>query len=290
MEDMETPDAASIASAVPPLQMGSVVQEGDLHKKLSLGCQDACFLADLGETKVGVVCDGCSTNGSRFTLNQVGAVLGARFLATALAKVLDKRDRTTEVCFGRALTVSEGRMIRFFRGIRDRMELDPTDETDFVLGTLVFSIVGFAVVGAQYWFFGMGDGCFGADGDIEVLDSGGEYLNHRVLKRKFAKKEMPHLVVYRDGVVTDRKCLWVASDGVLAILNREGGKEDFKQFLSDEFTTRRDGEGNDMTVQAFRRNLFRRYSTQFTDDIAVAVLKIQSPRLELTNGKGDTNG
>ena len=54
---------------------------------------------------------------------------------------------------------------------------------------------------------------------------------------------------------------------------------------------RRDTDGSDMTIQAFRRNLFRRYSASFSDDIAVAVLKIQPlPSEKATSAKGEEHG
>jgi hypothetical protein len=258
-------------------RIGTFVKEGLLHKTLSLGCQDACHIAQVIDqtVKVVVVCDGCSSNELGFTHNQVGAVLGAycfgNFLANNLListkeidrlkfeKTLKSAAKQTRHFFGKMLT-----------GLGLQFGSDAWDK--FVIDKLLFTILGFAIVGDQYWVFGLGDGCYGINGDIKVIDTPTTpYFGESLL----TKNELTTYVidVHKSGKTESMQHLWVASDGLNDLLSLPQGIKDFSNFLDDEFTCARNNKGEDMTIQAFRRRVLQNHSRKFSDDVAFAIVK-----------------
>ena len=254
-------------------RLGSFVQEGILHARLSLGCQDACYVVDTERVKVAVVCDGCSTSNGQKTQNQVGAILGAQHLACGLAKRL-----TDDVEFDKALHETTEVAVRFFCRLRDGMRIAPIEEYEFVLHKLIFCVMGFAVVDSRFWVFGLGDGCYGDGNGIKILDKAPEtFLGYRALRRQYRKyvnKAKPVLEVLSSGSITEAKYIWVGTDGLMKVLSRESAQRDFQKFVNDDFTCARSANGNDTTVMAFRRSFLDDRQTSFSDDIALALLKV----------------
>jgi hypothetical protein len=256
------------------LTMGSFIIEGDLHRKLSLGCQDACQMVDFGHVKVAVVCDGCSSTNRGFTQNQVGAVLGAQYIAVSLAKRLREFADVDDKRFESTLRKTVDLTYKFFRQLCRRMGLvyPSLDWKDFIYNKLMFTVLGFAVMGDKYWVFGLGDGCYGIGDEIEIIDATPTiYLNQSLLEED-TKKRLD-MVIHQKGNIGDLAHIWVASDGLSAILSNSTSKKDFQEFLFDDFVGERDQQGNDTTIQAFRRTFYRSHRARLSDDVAFAILK-----------------
>lgn len=260
------------------LRVGSFVQEGDLHARLSLGCQDACHIVDTDTVKVAVVCDGCSTNDGQKTQNQVGAILGAQHIACGLAGALRGGGVSTDNEFDRILHDTTKKTVRFFQTVRNGMRIEPLEEYEFILQKLIFCVLGFAVVGDRYWVFGLGDGCYG-DGDrIIILEKQPTtYLGYSVLRPQFRSyvkaNPRPRLAVLASGSITQARHVWVGTDGLVKVLSRENGQTSFQKFVADEFACARSAKGNDTTIMAFRRVFSDGYGNCFADDIALALAK-----------------
>ena len=100
------------------IDAGCFVQEGRLHAKLSLGCQDACHLVRRAEICVAVICDGTSSTESAFTQNQVGAVLGSHCLASRLANELASAGDLDDARFDAMLKNTEQWTLRVWQSVR----------------------------------------------------------------------------------------------------------------------------------------------------------------------------
>lgn len=256
------------------LMMGSFILEGELHRKLSLGCQDACQTVDSGNVKVAVVCDGCSTTDRGFTQNQVGAILGAQYIGTSLANRLQDSGELDDKHFEMALRKTADQAYKFFRQLCRRMGLvfPSTEWADFVYNKLMFTIIGFAAVGDKYWIFGAGDGCYGVGDAVEVLDPAETvYLNKSLLDGEDKKKS--GIETYHKGNISGSPHIWVSSDGLSSALLSPSSRNEFREFLFDDLAGERDRLGNDTTIQAFRRTFYRNHRVRLSDDIAFALLK-----------------
>ncbi|GEM_PF-4359893 len=277
------------ASVYPNLNIGSLVIEGKLHNEISLGCQDACHLVQSSDLKVAVVCDGCSTTDLGFTQNQTGAILGAYCWSNFLAKALRDSNKLDDLLFEKALRITSNRTKSFFIKLCKGLDLAfPSNEwRDFVLNKLLFTVLGFAVVRNRYWVFGLGDGCFGINNDVTPIDnSPTPYFNQLLLEKNRSQKLK--VVIHTSGEIETLKCLWVASDGLNDVLSSSTGKKDFSNFLKDEFTCGRNKKGEDTTIQAFRRTVYKHHLRRFSDDIALALVKIDTTAtLNLGNTEGE---
>ncbi len=269
---------ANLLAPYPDLRIGYFVREGELHEKLSLGCQDACHFAQITNQpiKVVVVCDGCSTNDFGFTNNQVGAVLGAYCFGDFLAKILLTYNKDLDsLKFEKALKSTAKRtgrfLVKMLNGLGLKFGSDAWDR--FVIDKLLFTILGFVIIRDQYWVFGLGDGCYGINGNIEIIDnSPTPYFGESLLKKN--ESATPTIQIHKSGKVETLQHLWIASDGLNDLLSLPQGKDDFYNFLEDEFTCKYDSKSKDMTIQAFRRRVIKHNPRRFSDDIAFAVAKV----------------
>ncbi len=271
---MTIPSYSVYAPESPNLLVGSFVMEGKLHKEVSLGCQDACHIVQSSNLKVAVVCDGCSTTDFGFTQNQVGAVLGAYCWANFLEKELRDGDNINDLQFEKALRITGSRTITFFKRFCKGLGLAflSKEWCDFILNKLLFTILGLAVVRNRYWVFGLGDGCFGIDDGITPIDNSPTLYFNQSLLEKYGSPKLK-VDIHVSGEIETLKFLWIASDGINDVLSSPVGKQDFQDFLRDEFTCGHNKKGEDTTIQAFRRSVFKRHLRHFSDDIALAVVK-----------------
>lgn len=261
------------------LRIGTFVREGSLHSTLSLGCQDACHVSEVKEEKIHVVviCDGCSSNDSGLTHNQVGAILGSYYFADSVAHLLIKSASDIEpddLKFEEILKSSTKSMRKFFGKMMIDMMIRFRSESwdKFVLDKLLFTILGFAIVRNQYWVFGFGDGCYGIDDDIIVVDAPlTPYFGESLLEKNELATLTPQ--IYKSGTIEFIRHLWVSSDGLEDVLSVPQGKKDFFEFVEDDFTCSQDSKGNDRTIQAFRRRVVSKNPKKLSDDIALAILK-----------------
>ena len=105
----------------------------------------------------------------------------------------------------------------------------------------------------------------------------------------------PHGAVYASGILNGDGDLWVASDGMCSLLTKPEGRPALRDFLKDECAAARDAEGNDLTIQAFRRKLYKQFSHTFEDDVAFALVRarrgaeLQSPTTIEGGSDGSTS-
>lgn len=267
---------------------GTAVIEGELHARLSIGCQDAPYTVNKGALMVGVVCDGCSSTEKGFTRNHVGAVLGAQFISATLAEQLRAFDGRAGSVVNQVLHNTTYRTYGLFRRLCRTMGLTPYSEDwkEFIHDKLMFTVIGFIAVREHYWVFGLGDGCYGVnDTIVEVNPPERPYMNQWLLEERNSRRQAWE--VHAEGQLSEIDALWVGSDGLMKVLSSPSATESFRTFLSDEYIGQHDSRGNDRTVQALRRTLYRRHRDSFTDDVAVALLRRKSVQTHLnTQGTG----
>ncbi len=264
------------------LYIGSFIREGSLHSELSLGLQDARYIVDRSNLKVAIICDGCSIANGGLTQNYVGATLGAQFIGSTLAAIILREENTNnQNDFDKLLRITRSKAKTCFRrlcnsmGMRLRDHDQKNEYREFVLNKLLFTVLGFVVFGNHYWIFGLGDGCYGINDKIEVLEPA-EYLNQSLWKRGEPKEQFK---VYERGSINTLKHLWISSDGLYGVLSSSRGKINFKNFLNDEYTCMRNSKGEDTTIQAFNRNIYKHHKTHLSDDVALAIVRIKDVRL-----------
>ncbi len=256
------------------LLVGSLVWEGKLHNNLSMGCQDACHTTIGHDFKVTILCDGCSMTDHVITQNQVGAILGAQYIANCIATNLEKSEGDIDdSLFNEILINTVFDTHNAFRQIGNifRLADDCSKWTRFVYNKLMFTVVGLVVYNNHYWIFGLGDGCYGIDTKVIVIPPSSNFLNQSMVEEKTSIDTQ--LGIYESGSISDIETIWIASDGMSHLLSDESGKTDFQLFLSDDLTANRNKYDEDTTIQAFRRKLLRKHPRRFSDDVAFAIVR-----------------
>jgi hypothetical protein len=183
-------------------------------------------------------------------------------------------DVVDDARFDAMLKNTEQWTLRVFGNLCDQMELTGREKKEFVFCKLMFSLIGIAVARSRYWIFGLGDGCFGVDDDVTPLDEATTFLlAHRLLPLAASENTEPTCAIYTSGILNGGGHLWVASDGMCPLLAKPEGRPVLRDFLKDECAAARDAEGNDLTIQAFRRTLYKQFSHTFEDDVAFALVR-----------------
>jgi hypothetical protein len=246
---------------------------GDSHINFPIGYQDAQFCINQNGVFVGVICDGCSLATDGYTQNQVGAILGAELIARNICKYA-KGYRRKDVNFNYILRKANKDSALFFRRLLGNLRALRLriDRKKFVEEKFLFTVIGLLIINDSYCFFGCGDGLFGINEficDVEKNFPSQKYLQP-LLNSKGAEK----FTIYKTEKIKGNDTLWVASDGLLDFLNKEGGFENFKEFLNDE-RIGRIVEDNDQTIQPFRK-LAQKYRNRLSDDITVVISKVRT--------------
>jgi hypothetical protein len=270
--------------------VGSIIREGHLHKKISLGCQDAKYTSTRDNIKIGVVCDGCSTTESGLTQNQVGAALGAQFIGSCLTTLLKPKDENEDIGFEKLLYITRSKTNSFFLKLCKNMNLEPNtnERREFILNKLLFTVIGIVIVGDLYWIFGLGDGCYGVENKIEILTpTPTPYLNQSLLEKSGSPKYQ--FEIYEKGSADKLNYLWIATDGLAHFLSNPYGKNDFYKFLDDELTCETNRKGEDTTIQAFNRNVYTNHKLNFSDDVAMVLIKKVKNNNSFEAREGDRN-
>ncbi len=257
--------------------IGTVVRQGPLHHKLGFGLQDACWHATAGDVRVAVVCDGCSTAGNGYSHNLVGARLGAELIANELARALADavdRDRLDiQPILASLRRQLHERFRKLCNGMGFSLRRDRERYHAFVLDTLMFTVVGCALLGSRYWIFGVGDGYYGIDDKLHAVPAAA-YLNESLLRWRQPDREQ--FRIYAAGALPRTSRIWIASDGLAHVINSDDGRRRFDGFLDDEQTCTLNRLGEDATLQAFRRRLDNARFPRLVDDLAIVIFKSNS--------------
>lgn len=255
---------------------GSLIKEGKLHNKISLGCQDANFFIQTENYIIGVVCDGCSCTNFGLTQNQVGAILGSQFIAQTLANELKSiiEIDSNDIDFEKKLHITRNKTHTFFRNLTKHIGLQYSSVyyKEFVIKKLLFTVLGFVIFKNQFWIFGFGDGCYGINENIKIIKPNtNDYLNQSLLEK--SKKQKQQFKIFAYGNTHNLNYLWISSDGLSEVLYSKSGKKEFLNFINDEFTCQRNTKDEDITIQAFNRKIYNRNKYLFSDDVSIIVVK-----------------
>jgi hypothetical protein len=252
---------------------GAASRIGESHINFPIGYQDAQFCLNHGGVFVGVICDGCSLATNGYTQNQVGAILGSELIARNLFKYANYSTKGN-VNFNYILSKSNRESRLFFKRFLGSLRASQLriDRKKFIEEKLLFTVIGLLVINNLYCFFGCGDGLFGINHD--VCDVEKDFSSQKYLQPLLDSKVAEKFIVYRTGIIKDDVTLWIASDGLLGLFNKEEGLENFSKFLSDERTCKII-EDDDQTIQPFRQ-LTQKYKSRLNDDITVVISKVKS--------------
>lgn len=199
--------------------MGAVT--GRAHQRSGRGSQDAWQVRRGDGFVVAVVCDGCSAGES----SEVGAGLGARFVAAEVARRLQRpasvrlEDPGERSAFAtdvvRALVAWLGMVV-------EGCTVDPAEARVVVGSCLLFTVqVAVIVDDGGFVVFGVGDGVVRVDGQDVVVhgnDDGAPDCPAYALLDGFG--DHAGVVVHKDGLSADLRCVTIASDGAAELAAR----------------------------------------------------------------------
>jgi len=254
---------------------GSGFCVGDTHVKYPIGYQDARFVINKEGVFVGIVCDGCSTTSDSFTQNQVGAALAAELIALRVFRRISSKMKSGKLDFDQVLSDVGRRAFQFFRNIiREMKRASPEffDREKFLQEKLLFTVVGLVVAKENYWIFGCGDGCFGINNDIVTLETTPEtqFFMRSIIKNR----KLGGFKIHKTDLIKDSDTLWIASDGLLSLFDKDAAKLDFEEFLHHNLTCKMSPGGVDQTIRPFR-HLSRKHPRLFRDDATIVVAKVR---------------
>lgn len=246
---------------------------GESHVNFPIGYQDAQFCINQNGIFVGVICDGCSLAADGgYTQNQVGAILGSEVIARNLFKYASGAKKGS-INFNYILRKANRESLFFFKRLMGSLRASRLriDRKKFIEEKFLFTVIGLLIVNDSYCFFGCGDGLFGINGDVSNVED--NFSSQKYLQPLLDSKGSEKFVIYREDTIKDNDTLWIASDGLLNLFNKEKGVERFNEFLNDERVGRIIADG-DQTIQPFRQ-LAQKYNNRFSDDITVVISKVR---------------
>jgi hypothetical protein len=194
-------------SSVLPQQFQAIAGsvQGRERQRIGVMNQDTYWIQRSENSLVAVVCDGC---GSR-PYSQVGSHLGSRLLGEALTQV-NSGDIDWERLHRQVLDP-----------IRDLAQSLGGDFSETILDYFLFTCLGVVLTSENALFFACGDGVFGVNGKVSILDSSPDnappYLAYALLD-PMMPKEFPSQYAFRilDRIpVSDIDTLWIGTDGVV---------------------------------------------------------------------------
>ena len=168
------PQAVVEGSARILICAGSVI--GREHLRLGRNNQDGAAVLEKDGIAVAVVTDGCGSGPS----SEVGARLGARFLARRILSEARKNGLTTEL----PSRVCEG-LVSFLFTVARGLDLEGESLGDDVAQQLLFTFQCAVMDGERALVFGVGDGVVAVDDAVTVLEPGAgnapAYLAYRLV-------------------------------------------------------------------------------------------------------------
>jgi serine/threonine protein phosphatase PrpC len=187
---------------------------GREHLRRNRNNQDAVAIEAASGRIAAVIADGCG-EASR---SEIGAVLGARFLAGWLARSDEAEDLRWAEAACDALT-------EYLRTVA-RGSWSPERNEAFVAEHLLFTFLAAVVTPARFLVFGCGDGVVRVDHTLLVLDSGPdnapEYLGYRLTESKLVNQPRMCDVRPRVHVSGERfSRLVIGTDGLVPLLTPE---------------------------------------------------------------------
>src|SRR5688572_10823747 len=129
------------------------------HQLKQRNCQDSYAVYETADAVVGVVCDGCSEG----TRSEVGAALGAQYLATLAAQLIEQD------------TPLEDLPRQLYAGLIDYLEKltglsMPPNRVGFIRDHLLFTTLVIILTGEGALLLSAGDGLIVTDEQVECID------------------------------------------------------------------------------------------------------------------------
>ena len=183
------------------------------HQNVNGNCQDAFCILEQKNSIVGIIADGCSKVGDRYTHSEVGAWIGARLQAQAFAARLESRSRKNNFFLEntgfweavRADVLAHLRILALQMG--DNL-------TEVVTQFFLFTTVGFIITPRESAFFSIGDGhVFINEGHLSLgpfEDNMPPYLAYGILTAATAFAYQVHTVMPTE----DLSHFLIGSDGL----------------------------------------------------------------------------
>jgi hypothetical protein len=201
---------------------GAASRIGDSHITFPVGYQDAQRCISQNGIFIGVICDGCSLATDGYTQNQVGAILGSELIARNILKYAE-RYGTRRVTVKSILHKANKDSLLFFQDILGELKALQIriNTTKFVEERFLFTVIGLLIIKDSWWFFGCGDGLFGINDRIYDVER--EWPSPKYLQPLLKSNGATQFTIYRSGRIKDKDTLWIASDGLVDLFNKEGG-------------------------------------------------------------------
>jgi hypothetical protein len=238
---------------------GSVV--GSEHRRTGRGNQDAWHLQRSERAVIGVVADGCG--GAPHS--EVGAWIGARIWANALAGLLDEGLAPTDpALWSSACARCLERLGALVRSL-------PGSPIDLVHEALLFTVVGFVLTPAQLVVHAIGDGLVWLDGQLSEL---GPFPENRPPYLAYGLHGPTPKVEIIHAIDPDRVGhLIVATDGAAELLDQPGGLEPFTDLARPHAIDRRLAQLNRERLEIdWSAEYVARSHGQLSDDTTLLVL------------------
>lgn len=199
---LKQPPFAPLAASLP----------GSEHQRLNRNNQDGLAIWSGHSGLVAVVTDGCSAGRH----SEVGAQLGARFLAAAIGQRLHPAQKLTHRgwidSFCDALT-------RWLESTARMLAPDPTQREGVIADYLLFTFLAAIVTPRRAAIIGLGDGAWAVNGRVNHIEAGVDnappYLAYRLVDelRERLNGELQPRVHFADEL-RNVSSLLVASDGL----------------------------------------------------------------------------
>lgn len=223
---------------------------GREHVRLGRNNQDGFSVCQSGDVTVAVVTDGCSSQPS----SEVGARLGARFLATWVADRAHARGVTASL-----VTDATDALVAWLYGLARGLDARPDGFSAVVADHLLFTFLCAVARDGRALVFGLGDGVVLVDGEVLCLDAGADnappYAAYRLVGGQL--EPQLHLIGAAERVV-------VATDGLTSLSRRTPAT---LRALADEPACWK----NPVALQ--RRLNVLAEAERFSDDATLAVLR-----------------
>ncbi len=182
---------------------------GRSHHRARRGSQDACALRLGGGYAVAVVCDGCSGGES----SEVGAGLGARFLAADLARRLRNGSAVEDI--GAA---SIAALVDMLKETAQRCSVNDDDVTAVIASCLLFTVQVAVIAPERYCVFGVGDGLVRVNGRFIPVpaptDGAPDCPAYRLVN---GLDHHASLRVHASGAASSLRSITIATDGALEL-------------------------------------------------------------------------
>jgi hypothetical protein len=206
---------------------------GAAHLRAARNNQDGLALAAVDDLIVAIVTDGCSSA----PRSEAGALMGARYLAQQLPKLAAFAESPKQL-----LKSARDGLLSFIEETARKLHPGSDDLVAPIHEFFLFSVLGAVITPERVLVFGLGDGVYAVNGQINIIDPGPDnappYLAYALVRDQLAV-EIGDLEfeLHYEGPASELKSLVISTDGAIDLLegaddvlpegDRAGGFEPF---------------------------------------------------------------